>query len=210
MANVKNGIAVDTEGHVSAATAIEKSDITALGIPSEDTNTEYTFAGGTNSFTVTPTGGSAQTVTITPSITDNVTGSGTSGSLAKFNGANTVTDGPAFGSDTTKYLRNDGQWDTPAGAGTVTEVSAGVGLAGGPVTTIGEIKANLKSETASSLSSAAVSATQDREYAVHPDADGYLAVNVPWVNTTVDSFEEPTAEEYAQIFVDEEEQEEQP
>ena len=33
-----------------------------------DTNTTYTFANGTNGFTVTPSGGSAQTVNITPNI----------------------------------------------------------------------------------------------------------------------------------------------
>lgn len=38
-----------------------------------DTNTTYTFAGGTNQFTVTPSGGSAQTVSVTPSIANNVT-----------------------------------------------------------------------------------------------------------------------------------------
>ena len=37
-------------------------------IASTDTNTTYTFANGTNGFTVTPSGGSAQTVTVTPSI----------------------------------------------------------------------------------------------------------------------------------------------
>lgn len=39
------------------------------------TNTTYVFEGGTNKFTVTPSHGSAQDVTITPSITNNVTGS---------------------------------------------------------------------------------------------------------------------------------------
>ncbi len=61
---------------------------------SDNTNTTYTFANGTNGFTVTPSGGSAQTVTVTPSITNNVTGSGTSGQLAQWNGANTLTNGP--------------------------------------------------------------------------------------------------------------------
>ena len=37
-------ITVDTTGHVSAATAVTKSDITALGIPGQDTNTIYTPA----------------------------------------------------------------------------------------------------------------------------------------------------------------------
>lgn len=83
-------------------------------LPNSDTNTTYTFAGGTNGFTVTPSGGSAQTISVTPSITNNVTGSGTSGYLTKFNGANTITNGPALGSDTTKFLRNDGTWQTPS------------------------------------------------------------------------------------------------
>ena len=78
-----------------------------------DNNTTYTFANGTNGFTVTPSGGTAQTVTVTPSITNNVTGSGTSGYIAKFNGGNTITNGPALGSSTTTYLRNDGSWQTP-------------------------------------------------------------------------------------------------
>ena len=87
----------------------------AKSVPSDAvfTDTTYTFAGGTNKFTVTPSGGSAQTVTVTPSITNNVTGSGTSAYLAKFTGANTIGNGPAIGSDTTKYLRNDGTWQVP-------------------------------------------------------------------------------------------------
>jgi len=89
-----------------------------------DNDTTYTFANGTNGFTVTPSGGTAQTVTVTPSIANNITGSGTSGYLTKFNGANTVTNGPALGSDTTKYLRNDGSWQVPVG----TTYSADMGL----------------------------------------------------------------------------------
>lgn len=37
-------ITVDSLGHVSAVTAVSKSDITALGIPGQDTNTTYTTA----------------------------------------------------------------------------------------------------------------------------------------------------------------------
>lgn len=80
---------------------------------SDNTNTTYTFANGTNCFYVTPSGGSQQTVTVTPSISNNITGSGTNGYLAKFNGTNTITNGPALGSGTTTYLRNDGTWQTP-------------------------------------------------------------------------------------------------
>ena len=92
---------------------VTKINNVTVGNSPKFTDTTYTFAGGTNSFTVTPSGGSAQTITVTPSITNNVTGSGTSGYLAKFNGANTITNGPALGSDTTKYLRNDGSWVVP-------------------------------------------------------------------------------------------------
>ena len=45
-----------------------------------------------------------------------VTGSGTSGYLTKFNGNKSVTNGPALGSDTTKFLRNDGTWAVPPGS----------------------------------------------------------------------------------------------
>ena len=54
----------DSTSHISDVTAVTKSDITALGIPSSDTNTTYTFASGTGNFTVTPSGGSKQTVSI--------------------------------------------------------------------------------------------------------------------------------------------------
>lgn len=42
-----------------------------------NTNTTYSFTGGTNKFTVTPSGGTAQEVTVTPSIANNVTYTGT-------------------------------------------------------------------------------------------------------------------------------------
>lgn len=37
-------VTVDSSGHVSATTAVAKSDITALGIPAQDTNTTYSNA----------------------------------------------------------------------------------------------------------------------------------------------------------------------
>lgn len=54
----------DSTSHISEVTAVTKSDITALGIPSSDTNTTYSFSSGTGSFTVTSSGGSAQKVSI--------------------------------------------------------------------------------------------------------------------------------------------------
>lgn len=43
-----------------------------------------------------------------------VTGSGTSGYLAKFNGSKSITNGPQLGSSTTTFLRNDGNWAAPS------------------------------------------------------------------------------------------------
>lgn len=54
----------DSTSHISGVTAVTKSDITALGIPSSDTNTTYSFSSGTGGFTVTSSGGSTQTVSI--------------------------------------------------------------------------------------------------------------------------------------------------
>lgn len=82
-----------------------------ITIASTDTNTTYTFANGTNGFTVTPSGGSAQTVTVTPSITNNVTGSAAwtaadkimmtnaaSGNVAKQSGYGVSTTAPSSSS----------------------------------------------------------------------------------------------------------------
>lgn len=55
----------DSTSHVASVTTVTKADITALGIPAQNTNTTYTFANGsTGNFTVTPSGGSAQTVSV--------------------------------------------------------------------------------------------------------------------------------------------------
>ena len=52
---------------------IRKSNGGAEYVKHVDNDTTYTFANGTNGFTVTPSGGSAQTVTVTPSIADATT-----------------------------------------------------------------------------------------------------------------------------------------
>lgn len=54
----------DSTSHISGVTAVTKSDITALGIPSSNTNTTYSFSSGNGGFTVTPSGGSSQTISI--------------------------------------------------------------------------------------------------------------------------------------------------
>lgn len=58
-------VATDATSHVKQVAAVTKDDITALGIPAQSTNTTYTFANGSaGNFTVTPSGGSAQTVSV--------------------------------------------------------------------------------------------------------------------------------------------------
>lgn len=71
--------------------------------------------------------------------------------------------------------------------GTVTSVATGVGLTGGSITTSGTVKAKLRSETALTVDSAAATTTSGRVYPVAVDKTGYLAVNVPWSNTTYSS-----------------------
>lgn len=104
-------------------------------------------------------------------ISNNITGSGTSDYIAKFNGTNTVTNGPAFGSSTTTYLRNDGSWATPASSTPAMTTSA---LGG----------AKLYSATAQTVAPNAVTATASRTYAVQLNSSQQAVVNVPWSNTT--------------------------
>ena len=84
--------------------------------------------------------------------------------------------------------------------GTVTSVATGAGLTGGTITGSGTIKANLKSETASTLDSASMGSTSSRQYAVGIDKSGYLSVNIPWTDTT--TFAEITSTDVEAVFVD--------
>lgn len=106
-------------------------------------------------------------------ISNNVTGSGTSGYLAKFNGTNTVTSGPQLGSATTTFLRNDGSWATPAGTYSLPAMTTGA-LGG----------AKLYSATAQTVAPNSVTATASRTYAVQLNSSQQAVVNVPWTNTT--------------------------
>ena len=88
-----SGVTLDGFGHVTGlSTATDK-------------DTTYTFANGTNQFTVTPSGGSAQTVKVTPSLTvsagatddDVVILSGTSGTNGVSYSASHAQKGPSAG-----------------------------------------------------------------------------------------------------------------
>ena len=74
-------VTVDGSGHVSAATAVAKADITSLGIPGSDTNTTYDLAASASS-----TNGNVKL-----NLTAGGSGSGTDTISIKGSGATTVT-----------------------------------------------------------------------------------------------------------------------
>jgi hypothetical protein len=69
----------------------------------------------------------------------------------------------------------------PTGGGGSYTASKGVKLVGS------DIRADLKSDTAGSLSAASKGSTADREYAVGIDSNNNLSVNIPWTDTTYSS-----------------------
>lgn len=96
-------LTIDTYGHV---TGISSATETV-------TDTTYTFntTAQTNKIQYKKTGASSWTdVPINISVENNITGVGVANTIAKFSENNTLTNGPAFGSSTTTFLRNDGQW----------------------------------------------------------------------------------------------------
>ena len=89
------------------------------------------------------------------------------------------------------------------GKGTVTSVATADGITGGPITTSGTIKANLKSYTKNTAE------IGGRLYGVELDKNGKLAVNVPWTDTNTDTkvtsaanHYTPAADSSAQLSVD--------
>lgn len=98
----------DSTSHISGVTAVTKADITALGIPAQNTNTTYTFANGSaGNFTVTPSGGNAQTVSV--------------GKPANAGNADTVG-----GISPSAFVKKAG--DTMTGTLTINQTSSGIPL----------------------------------------------------------------------------------
>lgn len=105
-----------TTYNLAAKYDVDGNEITETYATKGEVGAKYTFEGGINRFSVTPEGEATQYVPVTPDIPGNiVAGSGliSSGHLAQFDGANTISNGPAIGSSTTTFLRNDGTWATP-------------------------------------------------------------------------------------------------
>ncbi len=86
-------VTVDASGHVSAATAVTKADITALGIPAQDTNTTYsTGTASASGLTKLYTGtGSATDGTMTQkAITDALNGKSGTGHTHNYAGSSSA------------------------------------------------------------------------------------------------------------------------
>jgi len=125
-------ITVDGTGHVSAATAVTKSDITALGIPGQDTNTTYStgttsYSGTTKLYTGT---GSATDGTMTQkAITDglnsksgtghthNYAGSSSAGGVANSAAKLSIARTVSGGTDITMSYSYDGSANSNASIG---------------------------------------------------------------------------------------------
>ena len=88
---------------------------------------------------------------------NNVTGTGNSGYLAKFNGANSITNGPQLGSATTTFLRNDGSWAVPY---------------------------TLPTASSSALGGIKIGYSENGKNYPVKLSDGKAYVNVPWTDTT--------------------------
>lgn len=118
-------ITVDATGHVSAVAAVEKSDITALGIPGSGYThpTHTSHAAGIYKITVDSLGHvSAATAVAKGDLTSIIGNFGAASASAA--GSTGLVPAPAKG-DQAKFLRADGKWIVPTDTNTDTKNTAG-------------------------------------------------------------------------------------
>ena len=130
-------VTVDSTGHVSATSAVTKSDITALGIPGQDTNTWTAFKGasstvaGTSGYVPGPSAGSADryfrsdgTWAVPPNTTYSVATTSTAGLMSASD--KTKLDGIATGANNYVHPTSAGYKHIPSGgsSGQILEYSA--------------------------------------------------------------------------------------
>lgn len=114
-------ITTNSQGHVTAATAVTKSDITALGIPGSDTNTNTTYSLSKSGSTITLNGSDGSTTSVTDADTD-TTYSTFKGATTSAAGGTGLVPAPATGA-ANRYLRSDGTWQVPPDNNTNTTYS---------------------------------------------------------------------------------------
>ena len=109
-------ITTNAQGHVTAATAVQKSDITALGIPAQDTVYTHPTSSGNKHI---PSGGSAGQFlkwsadgTAVWAADNNTTYSNFKGATSSAAGGSGLVPAPATGA-ANRYLRSDGTWQVP-------------------------------------------------------------------------------------------------
>lgn len=116
-------ITVDAAGHVSAAAAVAKADITALGIPGQDTNTVYTHPTTSGNRHVPAGGASGQILRWSADgaaswgADNNTTYGAMTGATTSAAGGTGLVPAPAAGA-ATRYLRSDGTWQVPPDSNT--------------------------------------------------------------------------------------------
>lgn len=145
----------DGKGHITEIT-LDKAKMPA----NPNTDTTYTLSGAASGntwvTTLTPSSGSASYSTV-PAASTTTAGLMTPEMVQKLNEAASNT-------------------------GTLTGITAGVGLTGGATSGNVTVKANLRNEIALTIDSVAATAVSGRVYPVVVDKSGYLAVTVPWTD----------------------------
>lgn len=109
-------ITTNAQGHVTAATAVQKSDITGLGIPAQDTVYTHPTSSGNKHI---PSGGAAGQFlkwsadgTAVWAADNNTTYSNFKGATSSAAGGPGLVPAPATGA-ANRYLRSDGTWQVP-------------------------------------------------------------------------------------------------
>lgn len=205
----KSGTTVSISGSVSAFTGASSSAAGASGIvpapakgdqskflkadgtwatPAND-NTTYTFASGTNGFTVTPKNGTAQTVTVTPSIDKNVTYTGTlvDEQVAAFEGTTGQIKASGFTIGTSVpagAVFTDTKYTASTGLSLDTDTNA-FSLKTATTSAIGGIKIhkdNSNYAVTAATSSISSDISSGKYYAVEIDKNDKAFVYVPWVS----------------------------
>lgn len=195
-------ITVDSLGHVSAATAVSKSDITALGIPSTDTNTHYT-----TKLYATSSSGTANASTTNGNTYLRLFDDSTARSSIKIigGGATTVTSDASGNitisstdtntdTNTTYSISKSGSTITLTGSDgsttSVTDSDTNTTYAQATTTTLGLVKSAANRTT--SISPTTGGTTSNRYYGVELDTDGTMFVNVPWSDTNTNYYHSPS------------------
>ena len=182
------GVDVNSQGHVTEVIT-KPFTLPASAIPNNGTLSMSTGTGldGTATFTADQAGNSSFAVTLDLSELTDMTAAvdGAQDELILLD--NSEERRKLISEINLGQFNNDQGYTSNAGDITAVNITAGVGLVGSVNTASGDhnqtLKANLISETLRAVTAQSITTTASRTYAVMPDGDGDLVVNVPWVDT---------------------------